>query len=160
MIMKKRKGWYVTLLQEEVERCQTKTQLLVFASIKSFSGNGRLQVGLSLRDISKRSKCSVGWIQPVINDLKQLGLILTHGTEKRKGGIVKVFSIGTVLPLSSVESVNIGVQSVNVSVQSTGTKINKLKVNKNFSPQNKNAEIWKILHEESDREITRRRGVK
>lgn len=135
----KTKGWFVILQQSEVERCETSSQLLVYASIKSYCGNGKLQMGLSYRDVSKRSKFSIGWTKPIIEELKQLGLVFTHGTEMRRGGMVEVFSVGTVDNTQCVPSVRVSVPSVTLSVPPSGTKnqqSNKVNKNKHFSYKN------------------------
>ena len=161
----KYKNWFVTLKQREVEKCKTPAQLLVFTSIKSYCGNGKLQVGLSYRDISKRSKFSIGWIKPIIKELKDLGLVFTHGTESRRGGTVEVFSVGTVDTSQSVPPVEVSVPSVALSVPLSGTKHDNIineEINNNGDcfPQNKKNELWRILHEESEKEIAKQRRVR
>ena len=144
----KTKEWFVILQQSEVERCKTSSQLLVYASIKSYCGNGKLQVGLSYRDVSKRSKYSVGWTKPIIEELKQLGLVFTHGTEARRGGKVEVFSVGTVDNNQNVPSIRVSVPSTTLSVPPSGTKnqqSKKVNTNKHFSYKNQGKSSIAVL---------------
>jgi hypothetical protein len=145
----KTKSWFVTLQQSEVEKCQTPAQLLVFTSIKSYCGNGTLEVGLSYRDIFKRSKYSLGWTKKVIDELKESGLVFTHGTETRRGGTVEVFSVGTVDTSQSVPPVIVSVPPVTLSVPSAGSKQDNIKNNKENNVKNillSQHAIWEVAN--------------
>jgi len=127
--------WYVKLLQEEVEKCQTGKQLLTFMSIKSYCANGKRQVGLSIRDISGRSKVSIGQTRSKINEIKHLGLVFTDGTEARRGGYVEVFGIGAGLQPPSVPENKASVPPATISVPITST--NPQQSNKVIKKENK-----------------------
>lgn len=149
--------WFVILNESESVKCETPAQLLVYLAVKSFCSNGRSKKGISLREISSRSKYSVGWTKPVIEQLKKKGLVFTHGTETRRGGTVEVFAVGTlndnkvssggtVKNNRSVPPVKRSVPRVAISVPPIGTKspkvkrkkVNNTKQQKTKTPFNKN----------------------
>ena len=129
--------WFVILKERENDLCRTPAQIAIYMAIKSFCGNGKLKRGLSLREISKRSKYSVGWTKSIIEELKTQGLVFTHGTETRRGGNVEVFSVGTDKESQSVPPARESVPTVGRSVPEIG--INNLQSNKVIKEDAKNS---------------------
>lgn len=123
--------WFVILKESEVESCKSSAQVLVYMAIKSHCGNGKFERGISLREISKRSKFSVGWTKSIIDELKTQGLVSTHGTELRRGGSVEVFSVGTEDIKQDVPSMTESVPPVIRSVPESG--INYTQSNKGIN---------------------------
>lgn len=117
------KQWFVILNQWEIEKCSSSAQIVIFMAIKSFCGNGKLKRGISVREITARSKYSIGWVRRVVVELREIGLVFTHGTETRRGGSVEVFSVGTEVNNQSVPLAEGSVQPVSRSVPSLGTNL-------------------------------------
>lgn len=115
----KTKKWFVILQQEEIERCKTAMQTIVFMAIKSYTGNGKNKVALSLRDISERAKCSHEYVRKVSTQLTELGLIKIVGDEKRRGGPVNIYKVSTPLTVNKKSVNTVDSKSKKVSTQLT-----------------------------------------
>ena len=99
--------FFAILQQDELEILNTPTQIAVYLSIKSYCANGKRDYPLSIREIHKRSKVSIGWIKTTIQELISLSLIEIIGTEGHRGGLVNIYHI------KRSPSEQVGVQSVN-----------------------------------------------
>ena len=78
-----------------------------------------------MREISRRSKYSTGWVRQIIGELKTLKIVFTHGTQSRLGGKVEVFSSGTEsvqLPTESVPLTGTNPLQSNNVIKATATE--------------------------------------
>lgn len=130
------KQYFVILWESEINSMKTGNQLLVYSAIKSYSSNGKKEIDLSIRDIAKRSKLSVGEIYKIIPELIQLNLIQRVGQKARRGGSVSIYKVFTTRTVNNRkrsgdeqlndESVHLG----ELSVHDSGTKCTPIKVSK------------------------------
>lgn len=84
---------FIILYQDEFEKLKTPIQMAIYVAIKSYCANGKRDYPLSIREIHKRSKVSIGWIKTTIQELISLSLIEITGTEGHRGGLVNVYHI-------------------------------------------------------------------
>ena len=142
----KSKEWFVILQQKEFEKCLTSSQVAVFLAIKSYSSNGKKEIGLSFREIAKRARATHPYVRKVVTQLIANGLIKITGSETRRGGTVNTYEVLTTLPVNSTEVVTqlpVGkgevVTAHTLSGNSSGTKngqSNKVNINKLLSYKN------------------------
>lgn len=143
------KEWFVILWQGEFEAMNTVNQLVVYAAIKSYSANGKNEVDISIRDIARRSKLSVGEIHKTIHQLIELGFIQIIGQKARRGGsvpIYKVFTPQTLNPNKRSQGEQLNDESVHLSDLSVHNPDTKYIQSKKENKENyfKNPNIKKI----------------
>jgi hypothetical protein len=150
-VVKIMKKYFVKLQQEEIELCKTHAEIAVFASIKSYTSNGKKEVALSYGDIAKRAKCSRPYVKRIVTQLTPQ-LIEIVGKRKVFGGLANVYrlstwltpSVNTVNTFSKkvVSVVNEGVPPVNEGVNNSRTNLHNLK------PKTKENSTSLIVHKE------------
>ena len=153
------KNWFVILQQSEIEILQTPTQIAVFSAIKSYSGNGKKKVGLSLRDIASRCKVSAEGVRSIVPKLVKLRLVKITGKEGRRGGQVPMYQVSTQLTVNYSKcqpSGQLNKSSVNwptPSVKLSGTKyrqskkVNNTKVFRETEPTTEIEQIFSSYKE-------------
>jgi len=136
--------WYYRMQQAEVEQF-TEIEFferLIYESIKSYSGNAKLDVVLSVRQIAARATISYSTVSRFLPKLIAKGMIKIVGTKNRIGGPVNIYKVllpatvsvatGNALDKKSVavskESVAVSKESV-AGVASTPLQPNNLKPN-------------------------------
>ena len=97
----KKQPWFVKLQQVEVETLKTPMQVLVFMAIKSYTANGKREIGLSLRNIADRSKCSHETVRTTVPELTTLKIIEITGNEKIRGGQQPIYKVSTSLTVNN-----------------------------------------------------------
>ena len=134
------KQWFVILQESEIMSFKNPFERLVYESIKSFCGNGKIEAALSTREIASRANVSHMTVREYLPILLGRGFIKITGEEKRVGGSVPRYKVYAPLTVSvspsytlSKESVSPAAKSVSPrseSVSGVGTKSYKVKSNK------------------------------
>ena len=150
-LLKDKKQYFVILYQNELEMKASQAQRLVYASIKSFTANGKLPCEQSYLSISKRAGVSDVWVKKAIESLIKAGWIQKLGEVGKRGGSCPILKVQTDLGLNNSESsnsVNPSSNSVSLSSNSLGTKdtqsnkeIKNLKLNNVHAEENKVAAV-------------------
>ncbi|OIO12839.1 hypothetical protein COV53_03195 [Candidatus Gottesmanbacteria bacterium CG11_big_fil_rev_8_21_14_0_20_37_11] len=125
--MKINKNWYVKIQQAEVEQFTLGEHIerLIYEAIKSYCGNGKLNVGLSIRDIAKRATLSYSTVFRHLPNLLNKNIIKIVGQNKRLGGTVNVYQVLLTETLSVADNQE-SVAGSKESVADSGTKLPQL----------------------------------
>jgi len=130
------KQWYVKIQQWENDMFKEgeMAESAIYMAIKSYAGNGTMDVGLSLRDIASRAKTNPMTVSRYLPKLITKGMITIVGEETRIGGTVKVYRIVThsvtdsyTLLKESVTPSGLSVTPSGLSVTTVATKPYELK---------------------------------
>ncbi len=138
--MKNYKQYFVKMQQNEFEIKLTPAELMVYLSIKSYLGNGKIELALSSRDIAFRTSLSQSHIPWITKKLIKKGLIRIIGKEGRRGGMCPIYQLITpgitrtnqVIPLVITKSKSSD-QSIESSEQSSGMNSRGTKELKNLN---------------------------
>lgn len=89
------KQYFVIMWQGEIEQFAEgqHNERLIYESIKSHSGNGKLEVALSFRDISKRANISYSSVSRFLPSLLDKGVVKVTGSKSKIGGKVNIYKV-------------------------------------------------------------------
>jgi predicted transcriptional regulator len=167
-IFMKTKEPFVVVWKHELTADLTPAEFKVYITIKSFASNGRAKVPLSFREIENRCSLSFVYVRTLVLRLISKGWLRKTGEKSsRVGGLTDVYQVLTeantqvLTPSNTTEKKVLATdyESVNKNVSEVLQSKKEYKKNNNgdhFS-QNEQDRIWKILGEESDKEIARQR---
>ena len=146
------KNWFVILNQNEFEKCINPAQITVFASIKSYSRNGREKTSLSYRDIARRGLITHEYARKVVTQLIVSGLIKIVGTQTRRGGKVNIYEVSSTQPVYKESGNTVATKNTEVSTEEVSSvnpsrsetlQSKKIKrVTEDFSSKVKESEIF------------------
>lgn len=125
------------LENETFERC-------IYESIKSYSGNGKLNVGLSLREIAKRATMNFMTVKRYLPKLINKGMVKIVGSKTRTGGTVKVYQVVTLGVTGGYTSPKLSVTDRSVSVTHSTLSVTE-PATKSLQPNNLKPNIKKPL---------------
>jgi len=147
MIMEKTKAkkWFVIMTEEEIMGFDDPYERLVYEAIKSYCGNGKFAVDLSIRDIQKRSTIkSTRCISENLQRLIENGKVQQTSTRSRRGGIVPVLKV---CPPATVDkdSVSSGysLKKESVALSTESVSLPRLKVRQSKKEKEKNISLLK-----------------
>lgn len=87
------KQYFVIMFEAEIKKLDTEAEIAVYRAIKSYSGDGKNEVDLSVREIMQRTKLSIGTVQSTLPKLLKKGYITKVGKKARVGGKVTIYKI-------------------------------------------------------------------
>lgn len=97
------KQYFVIMWQEEFEMNTTPVEKLVYASVKSFTANGKQPCIESYLSISKRAGVSDVWTKKSVEDLIIKGWLIKDGEKTKRGGSCPVLKVRSKLGLNGTK---------------------------------------------------------
>lgn len=165
----KKRGWFVIMYQEEVELFKNgkSSERLIYEAIKSYSSNGRSETSISNREIASRASISYSTVNRHLPRLIEMGYVEVVGKNGHIGGVINTYKVLQPKTLTYGEVSQTATVSVAISTKSVATvgvrtpKVKGNKINNEIEiSQEEQDKLWRILNEESSKEISRQRRAK
>lgn len=113
-------NWYFRMQQDEIEQFSEVEyfERLIYESIKSYSGNAKLDIVLSVRQIAARATISYSTVSRFLPKLIAKEMVKIVGTKNRVGGQVNIYRVLLPATVSVATGNTLDEKSVAVSKES------------------------------------------
>lgn len=186
--MAKNKKWFVIMWEDEINMFKVGElfERAIYESIKSYCGNGKLEIDLSSRQIAARANVSYMSVQRYLPNLLKKGMVTITGKKPRVGGVVNIYKVALADTLTGTgratkkektgttreeSGTGVGMEPISIKVKrNINTKENNLsssittgnlekKSEVEFSPE-KRKKIWDAVNSWSAEKLAQQRGGK